>query len=196
MGAERVVRHELIGDLLRQRRIESPLDIDCRQFPVFARIVRLQFLSLAFEVGLLGIRLGMHGNIFAGRHRHGTRDQAGKAGDEHAAVAALCRRDAEDQAGRGNNAVIRPQHRCAQPADTVSAVMFPVTLRHVPCPYRLRSRTCCVARIWNGALPGLHQPPQALMLASLLRARQGIRRMTMATVHPVRSHAETGTRAP
>ncbi len=36
MGTDRVMGHELIRDLFRERRIEAASDVDRRQFPVLA----------------------------------------------------------------------------------------------------------------------------------------------------------------
>jgi hypothetical protein len=74
MCAERVMRHELSGDLFRKRRIKASTDIDRRQFFVLARIVRLEFLVFTLDVCLFGICLRVDGHILAGSHRHGSGD--------------------------------------------------------------------------------------------------------------------------
>ena len=57
MRAERIVGHELVGNLLRERRIEAAPDVDRRQLLALALVVRLELGALARELGLLGIRL-------------------------------------------------------------------------------------------------------------------------------------------
>jgi len=49
--------HQLLGDLSRERRIESPSDVELGQFLVFAPIVCSEFRALKLEVGLFGVRL-------------------------------------------------------------------------------------------------------------------------------------------
>jgi hypothetical protein len=55
MGSERIVRHELVGDLERERGIETSLDVDPRQFRTFELDVRRQFLSLERQVRFLRV---------------------------------------------------------------------------------------------------------------------------------------------
>ena len=57
MCADRVMRHELIGDLLRKRRIEASTDVDRRQFFALAWIVLLNLLPFTLDVGLFGVCL-------------------------------------------------------------------------------------------------------------------------------------------
>ena len=46
MCAQCVVRHQLLGHLFRERRIESAGDVDCRQLLVFAFVICLKFRAL------------------------------------------------------------------------------------------------------------------------------------------------------
>jgi hypothetical protein len=57
MRAYRVMDHQLVGDLFRERRIESASDVDCHQFLVFALVVCFLFGALKFEFGLFSVRL-------------------------------------------------------------------------------------------------------------------------------------------
>src|ERR1700687_4405450 len=63
MRAYRVMQHQLVGDLFRERRIESTSDVDRRQFLVLALVVCFVFGALNFEFGLFGVCLcvGTHG---------------------------------------------------------------------------------------------------------------------------------------
>jgi hypothetical protein len=55
MRAYRVMGHELIRDLFRERRIEAAIDIDRREFLVLAQVVYFEFRALKREVGLFGV---------------------------------------------------------------------------------------------------------------------------------------------
>ena len=84
------MRHELIGDFLRQHWIESSSDVDRCQFAAFARIVRLEFFALAIEVGLFGIRLRVDRHILARGHRHGAGYQPGDSRHHDVAMCRMC----------------------------------------------------------------------------------------------------------
>ena len=83
-----------------------------------------QFAPFPFQIGPLGIGLGTDGNVFAGGHRGGTGHQAGHAGDEDRPGVRAGRGDPEDQAGRGDDAVVGAEHRGPQPAGAVATVPF------------------------------------------------------------------------
>jgi hypothetical protein len=122
MRAERVMRHQLVGDLFRQGGIKAALDIDRRQLGVFALVVRLQLAAFEIQVRSFRIGLRMHGNIFACGHRHRAGDKTGDARHQHAASRAVRGCDAKHQARCRKDAVVRAQHRRPQPA-SVSAPM-------------------------------------------------------------------------
>ncbi len=86
VGTQRIMCHELVGDLSRQPRFESAPDIDRRQFVAFPRVIRLEFLALALDVRFLGVRLRVNGYVFASRHGHGAGNQSGHARDHDAVV--------------------------------------------------------------------------------------------------------------
>jgi hypothetical protein len=69
MRPQGIVRHHLIVDLLRQRRIKTTSDVDRRQLAVLALIVRLKLPTFKRKVSLFGVRLRVHRNV-AGGHRH------------------------------------------------------------------------------------------------------------------------------
>jgi len=52
-----VMCHELIGDLLRQRRIEATSDIDLSQFLMFSLVVGSEFRALTLKFSLFGVCL-------------------------------------------------------------------------------------------------------------------------------------------
>jgi hypothetical protein len=131
VSAERVLGHQLRGDLFGQFGIQTALDVDGREFRRFKFNVRRQFFALAFEIGIFGIRLGTDRNIFASRHGHRTRDQAGQARDQHAATAGFSGSYADNQAGRGNDAVVRTKDGSTEPADAMRAMEFGFYLQNM-----------------------------------------------------------------
>jgi hypothetical protein len=57
MRAEGVTSHELVGDLFREGGIEAAIDVDRRQLPMLALVVRSEFPPLARQIGVFGVRL-------------------------------------------------------------------------------------------------------------------------------------------
>ena len=84
----------------------------------------MPFPCLARKIGLLGVGLRADRDIFARRHRHGAGNQTGQTGDEDLGPPGPCGGHAHDQTGGRDKAIIRPQHRRAQPADAMDHVDF------------------------------------------------------------------------
>ena len=57
MRAERIVSHQLFGNVLGKFRIESAADINARQFPMLSFPVPFQFLAFQFQLGRFRIGL-------------------------------------------------------------------------------------------------------------------------------------------
>ena len=57
MGAKRILRHQLLGDLTRKTAFESALLINSSEFAAFGFDVLRQFPCLACNISLLRIRL-------------------------------------------------------------------------------------------------------------------------------------------
>src|ERR1035441_3728222 len=68
MRAQRVVRHQLLGNLFRERRIEPAGDVDCRQLLVFAFIVCFEFRALKIQFSMFGVCLRMDRDVLAGEY--------------------------------------------------------------------------------------------------------------------------------
>jgi hypothetical protein len=49
--------HQLVGNLFRERRIETASDVDCRQFLVLTLVVRFEFRAFKVEFSLFGVCL-------------------------------------------------------------------------------------------------------------------------------------------
>jgi len=64
---------------------------------------------------------------------HGTCHQPGDAGEQHLTAPGIRCRHADDETGRGDDAVVRPEDGGAQPADPLGAVSLQMTAsRHGP----------------------------------------------------------------
>ena len=138
MGRERVVRRQLLGHLLRQRRLQPTLHVDRREL-AHARAAGSSAISSfsTFRSACLGIRLRMHGHVLARRHRHRachTAPRCRTAGSSRWSRAG--RGHADDEARGGDDAVVRAKHRGAQPADVARAVMLFVVPWFLPCGAR------------------------------------------------------------
>lgn len=132
VNGEGVLGHELFGHLAGEGGIEAALDVDIGELGEFARRVGAQFGGLAGEIGVFGIGLGTDGDVFPSGHGHGSGGETGEARDEDFRAPDTGRGNADDEAGGGDKAVIRPQDGGAKPADAVGAVSFAVrTDRHV-----------------------------------------------------------------
>lgn len=81
MGAERIFRHQLVGDLPRKVRLDATLRVETGQFLTFEFRLSGQLRPLPSEIGLFGVRLGTDGDIFTRRHRHGPSNKASDACD-------------------------------------------------------------------------------------------------------------------
>jgi hypothetical protein len=57
MRPQRVMGHQLLGNLFRERSFQPASDVDCHQFLVLALVVCLEFRALNGEVGLFGVCL-------------------------------------------------------------------------------------------------------------------------------------------
>src|SRR5579872_5499869 len=130
MRTERVVRHELLGNLLGESRIESASDINRRELLMLPLIIGREFRALAREFGPFAVSLGMNGYILACGHRHGSSDEPSDSSDHYVAVSCVCSRYSEYQARCRNDPVVRAQYCRAQPADASYPVSFDDTHRH------------------------------------------------------------------
>lgn len=122
VGPEGIVGHELPSDLYGEFVIETAQDIDVAQFYVLGVIVMLQCASFDVEVSAFRIGLGANRYILASAHRECPGDESGKPRDQDSARAHVRRRNAEQQAGDRQHAVIRAEYACAEPSGSVSAV--------------------------------------------------------------------------
>ena len=57
MCAYRVMSHELVGDLFRERRLEATTNIDCGQFLMLSLVVGFQVFTFTIKIGKFRICL-------------------------------------------------------------------------------------------------------------------------------------------
>jgi hypothetical protein len=128
--AERIARHQRVGDLLGELTVKTALFIDADQFFTLEFRLGFQFRCLARNIGLFGIALRADRDIFARRHRHRACDQPGNTRYQNARLRGTSRCHPGNQAGRRNDTVIRTQYRRAQPTDTIDDMGFDMQARH------------------------------------------------------------------
>ena len=121
--AERVVGHELVGDLPGERGIEAARDVDRRQLAGARPRRRPRAPRARASRSALSVSACERTDTYSpAAIDMAPGDQAGDAGDQHAAVRRVRGGDAEHEARRGHDAVVGAEHRGAQPADAVRAM--------------------------------------------------------------------------
>ncbi|AFL55148.1 hypothetical protein USDA257_p04330 (plasmid) [Sinorhizobium fredii USDA 257] len=130
MRFERVLLHQFLGDASGQGDIDPALGIKLRQFLTLRIGLALELPPFACEVGLLGIRLRADRNIFPRRHRHRTGHQPGNTGDQDLGTSRRRRGNADDQARRRDDAVIRSEDCGPQPSDPGHEMSFALKTPH------------------------------------------------------------------
>jgi len=117
MGAQRVLRHQLPGDLARKPGFDSAHHVSLREFFGLEHRIGGELPRFACKVGMFGVGLRTDRNIFSRGHRHGAGDQPGHTGKQNIALGSGGRRHAEDQAGGRYDSVIGAKHCRPQPSD-------------------------------------------------------------------------------
>jgi hypothetical protein len=134
----RVLRHQLPSDLSREIAIETSSDVYHGKLVFLCSRLRCEFVSLAIQIGPLGIGLRADRHVFTGRHGQSARHQACDSGNEHLLPTRSRRYDANHQAGCRDDAVIGPEYGGAKPPDAAAAVLL--AFSHWPPDRRIADR--------------------------------------------------------
>src|ERR1039457_6228343 len=127
MRAECVLLHELPGDLLRETRAQAASAINSRKFCTLAHLVFRKLAALDVSVRFLRVALRAYGNILASGHRHGACDESCDARYEDCAMGHIRGGDTDHETRRGQDPVVRTEHGCTEPADSVGIMPFGMT---------------------------------------------------------------------
>ena len=85
----------------------------CFEFALFSR-----------KVGLFGVGLARDGDIFPGSHRHCAGYQPGNSRNDDFLPELRGSRNADNQAGGGDDPVVGAKHRGTKPADALDRMAF------------------------------------------------------------------------
>jgi len=97
---------------------------------MLARGIGCELELLELEIGMLGVALRAHRNVFARGHRERARDETRNASSQDRRASRIGRGDADDETGRRKNAVVRAEHGRAQPARALRTVRSEMIERH------------------------------------------------------------------
>jgi hypothetical protein len=114
------------GYLLRETRAQAASAINSRRFCMLAPLVFRKLAALDVRVSFLRVALRAYGNILASGDRHGAGDKTCDARDEDCAMGHVRGGDTDHEARRGQDPVVRTEHGCTEPADSVSVMPFRV----------------------------------------------------------------------
>ena len=98
MGCQGVVRHQLLGHLGGEQRLQAAGDVDACQLRVFLSRVGRELMPLARQVGLLSVGLRADGDVLASGHRHRPGAAPRNTFDQDRAAIHRRRGDADEQA--------------------------------------------------------------------------------------------------
>ena len=126
VGGQGILCHQLPGNLPRKNLIDAALDVDFGKFINVKLDIFAQLLAFAREVRPFGVGLRADRHILAGGHRHGAGHQSRDTRDQDVVLRRGRRGNADDQACRRDNAIVRPENRCSQPPDAADEMALRV----------------------------------------------------------------------
>jgi len=121
----------LSGDLSRQITRNASFDVNLGELFQLQSGLRRQFCFFSPQVGFFRIGLGAYRYVFSGSHRHGARDKRSDACNEDFTFPGRSGGDANEEARRGNNSIVRAQHRGPEPSYAGYFMPFGVPMFHL-----------------------------------------------------------------
>jgi len=153
MSIQGVMGHQLGRNLSRQLALQPAADINGRQFRVLEFGLGGEFPAFPLQIGHLRVGLRTDRHVFAGSPRHGACDQTSHASDQDGVPAGRGRGDTDDEACRGDDAVVGAQDRGTKPPDSMGAVVFVVEHYRTGKKQGGAAHGCCKKERF--AVPGL-----------------------------------------
>jgi len=130
---QRAFGHELSRHGASEVWFQPSLHVNTGELVLLGFRLGRELVSFTIEVGALGVGLRADRDVFAGGHGKGAGDEAGNAGDQDVVSRRIRRRDADDEAGGRDDAVVGAEHRRPQPADPLTSMAL--TMCHTPHSY-------------------------------------------------------------
>ena len=117
------------------------LNVDCRQFPALASIVRSEFRPLTRKIGLFGVCLRVDRHILTRRHRYSPGNETCDPCNQYTAATSMRGRNTQDQTRGRKDAIVRTQYSRPQPTDMLGAMPFSRTSKHSSSSRLVTSRS-------------------------------------------------------
>jgi hypothetical protein len=121
-----VVRHQLQCHRPRELRLYSAFRVNSGELRDLGFDVLGELTPLEVEVGAFRVGLRADGDVLARCHGQRAGRQARDAGDKDLAPRGVCGGHADDQAGRGHDAIVGAGTRRSKPSDPARSMWFEV----------------------------------------------------------------------
>jgi len=124
MSREIIVLRKLYRNLPREGVLNTTAYVNLRQLLEFGLRGGIERRPLRLQIRALGVGLRTDRDVFTGGHRHGPRHKPRDARNQDAISVGRSRRNANNQTGGRDDAVIGAQYGRAQPADSMDEMAF------------------------------------------------------------------------
>ena len=116
---ERVLGGQLLGQPAGRLRTGSLRDVERRELVELLGRRGGQLGPLLVQQGALGVALAADGDVLPQGHRHGSRHQSGDSGGQDRRTGGSGPGNADDEGGRGHDAVVGAEHTCPKPVESL-----------------------------------------------------------------------------